>query len=90
MYEIDVWFEEKIVTNDSLKLIWSPAFKDINVLLGHCFTAVTFPYLLLIRSIWLLSINSKDNSMTGQYIKSVLYGDVNMVEKLLEKFVTFV
>jgi hypothetical protein len=25
-YEIDVWFEEKFLTNDALDLIWSPAF----------------------------------------------------------------
>jgi hypothetical protein len=25
-YEIDVWFEEKFVTNDALDLIESPAF----------------------------------------------------------------
>jgi hypothetical protein len=28
-YEIDVWFQEKILTNDALALIWSPAFEDI-------------------------------------------------------------
>jgi hypothetical protein len=25
-YEIDVWFEDKFLTNDALDLIWSPAF----------------------------------------------------------------
>jgi hypothetical protein len=26
MYEIDVWFQEKNLMNDTLELIWSPAF----------------------------------------------------------------
>jgi hypothetical protein len=25
-YENDVWFQEEILTNDALDLIWSPAF----------------------------------------------------------------
>jgi hypothetical protein len=25
-YEIDVWFQEKFLTDDALDLIWSPAF----------------------------------------------------------------
>jgi hypothetical protein len=25
-YEINVWFQEKILTNDTLDLIWSPVF----------------------------------------------------------------
>jgi hypothetical protein len=25
-YEIDVWFQEKFLTNDAVDLIWSPAF----------------------------------------------------------------
>jgi hypothetical protein len=40
-----------LVRNFALVLIWSPAFKDIYVWLGHCFKAVTLPYLLLIRTI---------------------------------------
>jgi hypothetical protein len=50
MYEIDVLFQEKFPTNDALDLIGSPAFYDIVVWLGHCFEAVTLPYLILIRS----------------------------------------
>jgi hypothetical protein len=50
---IDVWnwylISRKFLTNDALDLIWSPAFSDIYVWLGHCFKAVTLPYLLLIR-----------------------------------------
>jgi hypothetical protein len=49
-YEVNVRFQEKFLTNDALDLIGSPAFYDIYVWLGHCFKAVTLPYLLLIRS----------------------------------------
>jgi hypothetical protein len=48
-YEIDVWYQEKFLTNDALDLIGSPAFLDVIVWLGHYFKAVTLPYLLLIR-----------------------------------------
>jgi hypothetical protein len=48
-YLIDVIFQEKILTNDSLDLIWSPACYDVYVWLGHCFKAITLVYLLLIR-----------------------------------------
>jgi hypothetical protein len=43
------------LTSDALVMILSPAFKDIYVWLGHCFKAVTLPYLLLILS--LLDLN---------------------------------
>jgi hypothetical protein len=36
------------MTNGALDLMGNPAFQDV-VWLGHCFKAVTLPYLLLIR-----------------------------------------
>jgi hypothetical protein len=36
-YEIDVRFQENILTNGALDLIGSPAFYDVVVWLGHCF-----------------------------------------------------
>jgi hypothetical protein len=46
-----VWvrFQEKFLTNDSLDLM-KPRLLGHSCVLGHCFNAVTLPYLLLIRS----------------------------------------
>jgi hypothetical protein len=41
-YEIDVWFQEKILTNDALDLVGSPTFLDVVAGLGHCFKAVRY------------------------------------------------
>jgi hypothetical protein len=49
-YEIDVWLQEKSLTDDALDLIGSRLLRRI-VWMGHCFKAVTLPYLLLIRSL---------------------------------------
>jgi hypothetical protein len=44
-YEIDVWFQEKILTNDELDMIWSPAFQDI-CLVGSLFqSSYTFIFI---------------------------------------------
>jgi hypothetical protein len=49
MYEIDILFLEKFLTNDALDFDLKPRLLDIHICLGHCFKAVTLPYLILIR-----------------------------------------
>jgi hypothetical protein len=58
-YEIDVWFQEKFLTNDALDLIWSPAFWDTYDWLGHCLRQLYFHIYFLfvgieleLQSIW--------------------------------------
>jgi hypothetical protein len=48
-YEIDVLFQEKILTNNAQCLIYKHRLHGLNFWLDHCFKAVTVSYLLLIR-----------------------------------------
>jgi hypothetical protein len=55
-YENDVWFQEKILTNDALDLIWSPAFWGIHA---------TLLYLLLIyRFVWIFLVTNNKYFLT--------------------------
>jgi hypothetical protein len=61
-YEIDVWFQEKYLTNNALDLdLKLHLLGHIYVWLGHCFKAVLLPYLLLIRRTYLTKDNHKLN-----------------------------
>jgi hypothetical protein len=36
-YEIDVWFQEKFLTNDARDLIWSPVLRQLNFHIYYLF-----------------------------------------------------